>query len=302
MAHTVTRPGGRGRTVRRPRDAGDGTHALRQVVSLVLGQLSFIAALAFYFGRVSTGAWLQYFGLDTSLVDLSPTDYVLRSIGPSYWPIMGLGVLVVAALFVDPLIRAKLSVMPAAWRRVVFVGTAVVCSTLLVIAILGLLQVWIFPRSVPVIPLAISAAVAIATYATVVHSAGNGARSLLHKAQFVALTGLLAGGIFWAWGSYAGRVGTLGAQQMALDLPYRTEVSVFSGGRLGLDGHGVTFDAYGDQDSVYHYRYTGMRLLLRSGDRYFLVPKDWERGRDAVFVLSESQDVRIQFVAPPSPP
>jgi len=125
---------------------------------------------------------------------------------------------------------------------------------------------------------------------------------LLHKAQFVALAGLLAGGIFWAWGSYAGRVGTADAQQMALDLPYRTEVSVFSAGRLGLDGHGVTFDAYGDDDSVYHYRYTGLRLLLRSGDRYFLVPKNWQRGRDAVFVLSESGGVRIQFVAPPYPP
>src|SRR3954453_18968391 len=146
MAHTVTRPGGRGRAVRRPPAVGDGTKALRQVVSLVLGQLSFIAALAFYFGRVSTGAWLQYFGLDTSLVDLSPTDYVLRSIGPSYWPIMGLGLLVVVALFVDPIIRARLSVMPTRWRRVVFVGTAVVCSALTIIALLGLLQVWIFPR------------------------------------------------------------------------------------------------------------------------------------------------------------
>src|SRR3954453_7772565 len=104
----MTHPGVRGRRIRSVQGFDDGTKALRQVVTLILGQLSAIAALAYYFGRAWTGAWLDYFGLNTSLVDFSTTEYVLRSIGLSYWPLMALGSLVVVALFVDPFLRLRL--------------------------------------------------------------------------------------------------------------------------------------------------------------------------------------------------
>src|SRR3954452_7482007 len=71
---------------------------LRAASALAIGQLGAITALAFYFGWVRTQSYLHYFGLDTSLVDFTTTDYVLRSVSAAYWPLMGLGAAVVVAL------------------------------------------------------------------------------------------------------------------------------------------------------------------------------------------------------------
>ncbi len=74
----MTHPGARTRRLRGATESGgggtDATTALREVATLILGQLSLIAALAYYFGRTWTGAWLDHFGLSTSLVDFSTTD------------------------------------------------------------------------------------------------------------------------------------------------------------------------------------------------------------------------------------
>ncbi len=215
---------------------------------------------------------------------------------------MGLGLLIVIALFVDPLVRTRWDGMAPSKRKALLASVALVCVAMLASAALGLFQVWIYPESIPAIPLLMAGTVALATYMTILHPTRQDGRALLHKAQFVALAGLLAASIFWAWGSYAGNVGASDAAQTARDLPFRPEATVFSAQRLGLAGHGIAFDPYGDGESLYHYRYTGLRLLLRSGERYFLLPRDWQRGRDPVFILSESENVRIQFVAPPYPP
>jgi hypothetical protein len=272
------------------------------VAGLVLGQLSAVAALAFYFGWARTNAFLQYFGLDASVVNFSTTDYVLRSVGPAFWPLMGLGIIVVAALLVGPPVRATIASMAVHRRRAALIVIVLLGVVLLVVAAIGLLQLWIFPRSVPVIPLLIVGGVALITYAAVLHTSfATGSRTLLHKTQFVALAGLMAGGVFWAWGDYAGHTGTLSAQKTAAELAYRPDVSVFSARALGLSGYGIEFKPLGTAEGAYHFRYTGLRLLLRSDNRYFLLPKGWQRGRDPVFVIIESPDVRLQFVAPPYP-
>jgi len=276
--------------------------ALRQVTGLVLGQLSAVTALAFYFGWARTNAFLQYFGLDASVVNLSTADYVLRSVGAAYWPLMWIGLLVLVALTVHSLIRSALATMSAIRRRSWLLAMVLLGAAMLTVAFAGLFQVWIFPPSVPVIPLLITSGVALITYTAVLYSRADiGRRGVLQRAQFVALAGLIAGGVFWMWGSYAAEGGTSSAEGTAAHLAYHADVSVFSSQRLALAGPGIKVDAIGDDQTVYRFRYTGLRLLLRSDNRYFLLPMGWRRGRDPVIVLSESHDVRLQFVAPPYP-
>jgi len=181
-------------------------------------------------------------------------------------------------------------------------AAVIVAVAMLAVAIAGLRQVWIFPRSVPVIPLLITGGFTLITYSAVLHShEEEGSKSLLTKAQFVALSGLIAGGVFWAWGSYAATQGEMAARHVEDRLAFRTDVSVFSAQRLGLTGPGIRVDEIGNESSLYRFRYTGLRMLLRSDDRYFLLPTAWQRGRDSVFVLLESKDLRVQFIAPPDP-
>jgi hypothetical protein len=272
------------------------------VAGVVIGQLSALTALAFYFGWAHEAEFLGYFGLSTSAVNLSTTDYLLNGVSVAYWPLMLLGVLVVLAQAAHPRIRARVTAWPRPERRLWLGGAVLVGVTLLMVALVGLLQVWIFPRPVPMIPLLITSGVTLITYSAVLASLVQPSGSTLpDKAQFVALAGLIAGGTFWIWASYASQSGRSDAEGTAAQLVYRTDVTVFSADRLLLAGPGIHVDSVGDEQSKYHFRYTGLRMLVRSDNRYFLLPKNWRRGADAVVVLSESDDVRLQFVAPPYP-
>jgi hypothetical protein len=278
----------------------DGAKAAGTVAGLAFGQLGAITALAYYFGWARAQAFLRYFGLDTSTVDFSTTDYVLRSVSAAYWPLMVLGTVVVLALALHPRIRTALERAGSRRGRYLDVAAAVGVG-MLSLAVAGLYNVWVFPRSIPVVPLLLTAGIAVVGYSWFLRwpGASRQATDVLRKAQLVALAGLIAGGLFWTCGSYATTVGETVAREYAEDLPYEAEVLVFSAQRLGLKGPGVQVDPIGDEASVHRFRYTGLRLLLRSGDRYFLLGKDWRPGHDSVFVLSESDTVRLEFLAPP---
>jgi hypothetical protein len=270
------------------------------VAGLVFGQLGAITALAYYFGWARSHAYLRYFGLDTSAVDFSTADYVLRSVSAAYWPLMVLGMLVVLALTLHPLIRTALD-RAGDWRGRYLAVAATVGVGMIGVAVAGLYNVWVFTRSIPVVPLLLTAGIAVVGYSWTLRPSGPSRRAgdLLRKAQLVALAGLIAGGLFWTCGSYAMSVGETIAREYAEDLPYEAEVLVFSAQRLGLAGPGVQVDPIGGEDSTHRFRYTGLRLLLRSGDRYFLLAKEWRPGGDSVFILSESDEVRLEFIAPP---
>jgi len=277
-----------------------GLLAARTAVGLVLGQLGAVTALAFYFGWVRTSAYLAYFGLDTSQVEFSTADYVLRSVGAAYWPLMWIGATVVLALTVHPHIRTALA--GAGDRSALYLNAAVAVGlAMLGVAAAGLTDLWIFPSAVPVIPLLITAGLTLIAYSWALRSSPptGGAAGALRAARAVALAGLIAGGLFWSWGSYAHTVGDRAAQRTMAELGNRTEVLIFSARSLGIAGPGVHVDAIGSDGSVYRFRYTGLRLLLRSGDTYFLLPKGWHRGDASVIVLPPSDEMRLEFFAPP---
>ena len=48
-------------------------------------------------------------------------------------------------------------------------------------------------------------------------------------------------------------------------------------------------------DERYPYRYSGLRLLVMSGGKYFLVPDGWTRASGAVLVIPDTPDIRVEF-------
>jgi hypothetical protein len=70
---------------------------------------------------------------------------------------------------------------------------------------------------------------------------------------------------------------------------------VYSEGSLGITAHGVTVEHLPGADTQYHFRYSNLRLLLFSGDEYFLVPDDWRQGAGPVFSLKDGASVRFEF-------
>jgi hypothetical protein len=73
---------------------------------------------------------------------------------------------------------------------------------------------------------------------------------------------------------------------------------LYSDARLGIAGPGVKVEPITQEDSRYHFRYEGLRLLVNTGDSYIIAPQGWTLGRDALSVLP-SKDARIDLVAQP---
>ena len=49
-------------------------------------------------------------------------------------------------------------------------------------------------------------------------------------------------------------------------------------------------------DAAYRYRYSGLKLVVRSGGKWFLLPASWTPGnRGAALLLSDTDELRVEF-------
>ncbi len=114
-----------------------------------------------------------------------------------------------------------------------------------------------------------------------------------------ALSVVVAGAfLMWVVALTAGRLGDADARRSADRLEGRTAVVVLSAERLSLVGPGVRAEDL--QANVpyrvqFRYRYTGLRLLIGRGDRYYLLPVGWRRDLDATYVLRDGEKLRIEL-------
>jgi hypothetical protein len=98
----------------------------------------------------------------------------------------------------------------------------------------------------------------------------------------------------WAASIYAHNVGTGAAENLARSLPSRAAVAVYSIQPLDLTGPGITEQHFGGQ-LLYHYRYTGFRLLITRSGTYYLLPVGWSPQYDITYVLNDSGEIRVEI-------
>lgn len=117
--------------------------------------------------------------------------------------------------------------------------------------------------------------------------------SAISRAYAVTLLALgLIGGL-WAVASYGEDVGTRSAAGFAAQLLVQPGVVIYSIDRIALNGTGIDVNEITQAGAKYHYQYTGLRLLVRSQDRFLLVPSQWQLGRDRVFLLRDDDSIRV---------
>jgi hypothetical protein len=293
---------------------GLGLADVLQVLSLVVAPTTFVTALLYYFGWVSTGAEFGNFGLAQSLLGLSTTDYVLRSVAPMFWPLSLLVMVVIFGFLLHLALMRTLPRSSALAQRWVPIA----------IGLVGLIFLWQgvavpfeIPRAVadygftpPQIFLA--AGIALTSYAGYlwdrlrvpaaqrrpwVATSPWAARGLV---VFPILLVLLF--IFWAVSDYAAAYGRTHAKEVEGKLDERSSVTVYSAKRLYIDdsadsgsGSGVHEEPLPEGDGAYRYRYQGLRLLGRSNDRYFLLPGNWSPGHPVTIVLLDSDTIRVEL-------
>ncbi|MEU4524585.1 hypothetical protein AB0F52_38420 [Amycolatopsis sp. NPDC024027] len=275
-------------------------------ISVLLSQTVLLSAVLYYFGWVRTQAAWEYFGIDTSLLGFSTPDYALRSIDSTFLPLIGAGILVVFSVLLhrSVLLPAAVSSRTTARRRLAdrmivvgyvtgFAVFAVIGVGLLVPAALG----W---APTIVLSLALLAATGLIAYPDHLRrrqkrtSGPPPENSAVRQSALVALAVI---GALWTVSSYAYATGEQSAGDVAGHLDARPAIALYSAGRLAVSGPGVSATEIIQKDAKYKFCYTGLVSLIHTSDRYLLVSRQWQRGRDAVYVIPVGDDVRIDAIA-----
>jgi len=277
--------------------AGAGDHrAVWARVAALVSPVAVVTALLFYFGRVRLAVQATELGFDISLVDLSPADYVVRSVGVVFLP----AVVLVALLLVAVPPHERLTARAGGWpdaRQAGLVRALRAVSWLWPAA--GLVAVVVGPAAVrsAAVPVALTALVLTRLYAAALAGAldvdGAAEPTFRRVLWWVLLVCLL----FWDTERLAHLVGRGYATAVAEEPERLTAVTVFSEQDLGIAASGVSCVTSTTAGAAYPYRCDGLRLLLRTGDRYLLINGGWTRADGRVLSLRESDTVRLEFHA-----
>jgi hypothetical protein len=276
-----------------------------ELVALVLAPTTIVTALAYYFGWVLTNSRASYFGVDASALGFTTQDYLLRSADALFVPLGTVLVLALALLWLHTLAVRQLG--DRRWRDRLRIAAIVEAAAGVVLFVLGVIGVF-WPLSFSPHYLFASAAPGIGIILLVhglyllgridgverpkVRPAAD-ARLRAGAIGLVLLIVVLSG--FWTASKYADALGRGRGERLAATLTSRPQVTVYTPQRLELEGDGVVERQLRGDDLAYRYRYSGLRLLIRSGGKYFLLPEGWTRGSGAAFVLADSPDYRFEF-------
>jgi hypothetical protein len=285
---------------------GASPDAVWRVAAWVLAQGALLASLLLYFGWARTQRTYAYFGVDLSLLDFASTDYILRSVGSAYMPMLRLGLVLIAGFALHWSLARRPAAAALAHDAVGVLGIALLAlggSALLVPAWSDQIGHWM-PNSPAIfyawLPVTLAAAFALLVYAGT--ATGRFKESELARVLLVAL---LVMALFWTVSLFAVYDGRARAQAIERELPNAAEVIVLAQSTLFLTGHGVSVSDLQPAGpgtpvpSRYRRQYSGLRLLMHSGGKYFLLPSHWRRGRDRVAEIPDDGQVRIEILTPP---
>lgn len=291
-------------------DSPDRLRSVLQLVGSVVAPTTLLTALLFYFGWAHAYWFFSYFGFDISLLGLTTQDYVMRSVDALFVPLtlsLGIGLVLV---WVHAAVAARLFVGPRAQSRARAAVLAVgACGFLLFLTgMAGFLVKSLRSSYLFVYPLSLGSGTLLLSYASRLHRrrhrsvGGRGAVGPFRLPPLVEAAGvflLVAVSLFWVSTNYAAAVGETRARQYEQELTSYPAAFVYSTERLHLDAPGVEEIACDEPGAGYRFRYQRLRLMLRSGGHYFLLPETWTRRDGVAIVVPESDSVRLQFMRAP---
>ncbi|MFJ5958577.1 hypothetical protein ACIQC5_21780 [Paenarthrobacter sp. NPDC092416] len=269
-----------------------------EVLSVIGPPLTVATALLVYFGWARTDAQAKSMGLDVSLFGYTVQDFILRSIQSLFQPLAWLVVIGLLWLMLD---RAVAKLMETARHRdsIRRTATAVMLLGFAYAAVMWVAIVTQPERVLLYVPYLIATGLVVGAWGLSVRRravppAGRTLRitprGLERSLIFVLVTLLL----FWGTSDYAqalGRGAALDYQERSALLP--TAV-VYSKARLAVTAPNVREVSAGTEAEPL-YRYTGLRLLVVSGGRIFLLNDGWTLAAGRVVVLPDDGSVRVEY-------
>lgn len=286
-------------------DAPIGFDVLRTAVAL-LPPVALITGVLFYFGWVRVASVARALGQSDSVYGYTTTDYVLRSVGSLFFPLLVLTAGALLALIAHQAVQRELReghaqwAVPVAWVMI-GLGIALLCY--------GVLYAWrLFEIQNALVdvtgPLSLGLGALLIAYGGWLRSQsrrGPGPALPTWQRAFAAgmLMSIAALSLFWAVGNYAQVRGVQDAR--LIEAGYRTlpAVVVYSAKDLGLQPdasvHPVT-----EGDPRYEYQYSCLRLLDHVQGTWYLLPENWAFNHRLI-MLDDDSDVRFELTSAEEP-
>ena len=285
------------------RTGADLSHSIVQWFAIIAPLTTIATALAFWFGWTMTATRTAYFGIDQSILEYSTVDYLLRSADAIIVPAISVLLISVICIGIHAF-TANIIGRPGV-HRYVFFGAWIILAAGLLVTTLG---VWVIfeepPFRTPFLfePAALGSGVAVSAYAfwvlrRLATSTGHTLRHLpmWEKLGYVCTVLLVVLALFWACSLYAGALGTGRSREYARELAKRPSVVVYSVQSLALAGP-VREERIPDPDAKYHFKYTGLKFVTRSADKFFLLPEGWRRENGVAIILEDNPEYRVEFI------
>jgi len=286
----------------RPLGAREPSVRVGELLALVAAPPAFLTALLYYFGWVRENAVFNYFGVDADLIGFTTQGYLLRSAGIAFRP-LAIGLLLAGGLLVVHVSLRHLITTTRRRSRLLVAASGVMSVGLLLVASL------VMAGKLPVRPLLGALALGfgaltgeVAAYDLTVWPARIGAaatrRTVALRRMIVASLVLVAA--FWSTALYAQHSGESFATYTGANLASLPAIVLFSEKQQQISGPGVQVMALDPTDSAFRFQYTGLRLLVYGGGRWFILPDGWVRGNGATVTILPDADrsVRVAIQAP----
>ncbi|MEU7524963.1 hypothetical protein AB0A74_04455 [Saccharothrix sp. NPDC042600] len=274
-----------------------------QSFAAIAAPTTLATALLFYFGYVATLTRYRYFGVDLGALDLSTAELLLLGTEVVLPPLVGLLLLVMAALLAH---RAVRLLHRGRWARPVGAVLVAVGAVAFGRAVVGVLFPSVSRHETPgLTAVCLGLGLPLVAYGLWVYRGAPPARRRTPSEVLLltALTGMVVLGLFWATNIFAGGYGRGRAVQDARELHDRPVVVLDLAQPLYLPENlpGVhQFALPAQEGNPFRVRCQGLRLLTEAGGRLFLVPERWEGGARTVVVPYDSE-VRVQFLPGANP-
>ena len=274
----------------------DALERMAAVVAIV----PVLSALLYYLGVTAVSSTYLYFGVYYGMLNFSTAEYVLQGTAVMLLPLGGLLILLLLFVRLHPRIESWAEALP------IPMIVSIMGALLLALSLFRYAQ---YHRG-SAIPTTAALGILLVAYASYLRRqiairrgepdpwVGASAWPTRAFAILAILVGIYF--VFAASGIYAQQIGINRAKNIAVTLPFRPAVFVYSSERLMLDLPGVLETKTSLSAASEQYRYSGLRLLIWADGKYFLLPDGWTYRDGTVIILPESDSLRIEVSNQPS--
>jgi hypothetical protein len=270
--------------------AASGAQDALRLIAAVGSPIAVGTGLLFYFGWVRASVQAERLGYDSSILDWSIQDYILRSINVLFIPLVALLLLLLLVVW----LHQRLVVPTLKERELTWVPDRLKASWIGWVLGAALLVAFVPALRRVAIPVCLTLALLCALYGDALQRELDTEARMASAAKALILV-LLALALFWDAERVARTMGEGWADDIAANPRQLVAVTVYSPKDLEIDARGVVETRLAKPDSAYRYRYDGFRLLQRSGDRYLLIGEQWDAASGRVIVLRDSDAIRMEF-------